>query len=96
MDNTQLTLTTKAQILDKFKTLGVEVVLHEHQPVTNMKEMTEHVKFQHNTAYVKNLFFVDKKANYYLLLADNNTKVGKQFWKTLGLASGNMRMSKPE
>lgn len=44
MDNTQ-TLISKGQILDKFKQLDINVVLHEHQPVANMKEMTEHVKF---------------------------------------------------
>lgn len=61
-----------------------------------MKEMEAAIKFQNNTAFVKNLFYVDKKSQFYLILAESNTKVGKQFWKALGLASGNMRMSKPE
>jgi len=47
-------------------------------------------------ALVKNLFYVDKKDNYFYIMAHTETNVGKLFWKNLGLASGNMRMTKPE
>lgn len=61
------------------------------------------IPVQEGTAYVKNLLYVDKKvlffhikSNYYLILANHTTVVGKLFWKTLGLSSGNMRLSKEE
>ena len=36
------------------------------------------------------------QSNYYLILANHTTQVGKLFWKTLGLSSGNIRLSKEE
>ena len=57
-----------------------------------MADMCQEVPLQ-KAPFIKNLFYYDKKNNFYLVLAENNTKVGKKFWKTLGLSPGNLRMA---
>lgn len=42
---------------------------------------------------IKNLFYQDKKGNYYLVVAKHDTKVEKTLWKQINLAPGNMRMT---
>ena len=54
--------------------------------------MQTNVKFSKGSPYIKNLFYSDKKDNYYLVLAESNTKVEKAFWKHLGTSSGNVRL----
>lgn len=46
--------------------------------------------------FIKNLFYYDKKNNFYLISALNETKVEKNFWKGLGLAPGNLRMARED
>jgi hypothetical protein len=57
---------------------GLEIVfkLIEHEPVMNMEELSK-IKLE-KAPYVKNLFFTEKKPNsYYMIIADNNTKIEK-------------------
>lgn len=57
-----------------------------------MKDMEEELKLK-ESPLIKNLFYNDKKGNYYLVLALMETKVGKEFWRTLGINPGNIRLA---
>ena len=57
--------------------------------------MAKEVPLQ-KSPFIKNLFYYDKKNNFYLVLAETNTKVGKGFWKNLGLSPGNIRMARED
>lgn len=56
-----------------------------------MEEWQEACKLQ-KADYVKNLYYVDKKKNYYMVVAKWDTKVEKNFWKNLNIAPGNIRL----
>ncbi|CAD8049597.1 unnamed protein product [Paramecium primaurelia] len=90
-----LLLPNKQACLNQLTKLGINYIAHHHDPVPTMDDVIK-IKVTTGTAYVKNLLYVDKKSNYYLILANHTTQVGKLFWKTLGLSSGNMRLSKEE
>jgi len=53
---------------------------YDHPPVKTVEELMDGAHFDHSP-FIKNLFFVDKKENYYLILANNTTKVEKGLWK---------------
>ena len=58
-------------------------------------EDTKKIKLQ-KAIDVKNLAFADKKENLHILIAKNETKIEKSFWKTLGISAGSIRFAKPE
>lgn len=60
--------------------LGIKYILHEHEPVFNMEQLSK-VKLD-KSPYVKNLFYSEKKCGgYYLIIAETNTAVEKGiFW----------------
>lgn len=60
-----------------------------------MAELQANLKLE-NAPYIKNLFYVDKKDNYYLVLALSDTKVEKTFWKQVGVSPGNIRLARDE
>ncbi len=67
-------LKTRQDTLSCLDTLGIKYILHEHEPVFNMEELSK-VKLD-KSPYVKNLFYADKKCGgYYLIIAENNTAV---------------------
>ena len=57
--------------------------------------MEKHVKLE-QAPLIKNLFYVDKKHNYYLMVAKSDTKVEKTFWKNINIAPGNIRFCPEE
>jgi hypothetical protein len=65
---------------------------HSHNAVMNMQEMKEHIKLE-KAPLIKNLFYSDKKNNFYLVLALSETKVGKEFWRKIGVNPGNVRLA---
>jgi prolyl-tRNA synthetase len=42
---------------------------------------------------LKNLLYVDKKKNYYFLVAHQDTVISKGFWKSLGVSPSNVRLA---
>jgi hypothetical protein len=58
----------------------------------NMQEMKEHIKLE-KAPLIKNLFYSDKKSNFYLVMALSETKVGKEFWRKIGVNPGNVRLA---
>ena len=87
-------LSNKDECKAKLKELNINFSLHTHEPVFNMVELSK-VKLD-KAPYIKNLFYADKKDNFYLVLALSETKVEKSFWKQLNVAPGNVRMAKEE
>lgn len=57
--------------------------------------MKKHLNLK-NAPLIKNLFYMDKKNNYYLVVARHDTKVEKTLWKQLNLAPGNIRLASDE
>lgn len=88
-------ITTKDQCKAKLKELEINFSLHTHEAVPNMTDMVQKVKLE-KAPYIKNLFYYDKKDNFYLVLALNETKVEKSFWKHLKVSPGNIRLAKNE
>ncbi|CAD8048968.1 unnamed protein product [Paramecium sonneborni] len=93
--NNSFRLPTKQACLEQLNKLGINYIAHNHDPVPTMDDLIK-IQVADGTAYVKSLLYVDKKSNYYLILANHTTQIGKLFWKNLGLSSGNMRLSKEE
>lgn len=70
--------------------------LYEHEAVMNLEEMAQKLKLE-KAPLIKNLFYVDKKPNsYFLVIARQDTKLDKGFWKKLGTTGGNVRFAKEE
>lgn len=69
-------LKTKQDTLACLDSLGIKYILHEHEPVFTMEELSK-IKLN-QSPYIKNLFYAEKKcAGYYLIIAENNTAVEK-------------------
>lgn len=68
---------TRQECLGCLDKLGIKYLLHEHEPVFNMEQLSL-VKLE-NSPFVKNLFYAStKKANeYYMVVAETNTPVQK-------------------
>jgi hypothetical protein len=63
-----LKLDSKAACLAELDRRKVPYLLHEHPAVFTMAEMAEHLKLT-KSSLIKNLFYYDKKNNFYLVLA---------------------------
>jgi len=61
-----------SECLSHLKSLNYEFVIHRHEPVFNMQEMKQKVPLEKG-AFIKNLFFYDKKNVFYLILAKDDT-----------------------
>lgn len=70
-------LLNRQDTLDYLTALKIPYQLHEHEVVTNMKEMAEKVKLV-NAPLIKNLVFNDSKLKglYYVIVA-GDTKIEK-------------------
>lgn len=67
---------TRQECLSCLDGLGIKYVLHEHEPVFNMEQLSQ-VKLE-KSPYVKNLFYAEKKPNsYYMVVAETSTPVNK-------------------
>lgn len=67
---------TRQECLSYLDGLGIKYVLHEHEPVFNMEQLSQ-VKLG-NSPHIKNLFYADKKPNsFYMVVAETNTPVNK-------------------
>lgn len=86
---------TKEDCKTKLKEFNIDFALHTHDAVLNMLEMAQKVKLQ-KAPFIKNLFYCDKKDNFYLVLALHDTKVEKSFWRHLKVSPGNIRLAKDE
>lgn len=93
---------TRQECLSFLDGLGIKYVLHEHEPVFNMEQLSQ-VKLD-KSPYIKNLFYADKKPNsYYMVVAETSTPVNKGnvtfylgFWKAIGTTHNNVRFAKEE
>ena len=86
--------TNKEDCKAKLKEFNISFLAHSHEAVFNMVEMQK-VKLE-KAPHIKNLFYADKKDNFYLVLALHETKVEKSFWRSLNVAPGNVRLAKDE
>lgn len=67
---------TRQECLSYLDGLGIKYVLHEHEPVFNMEQLSQ-VKLG-NSPHIKNLFYSDKKPNsFYMVVAESSTPVNK-------------------
>lgn len=86
---------TRQECLSYLDGLGIKYVLHEHEPVFNMEQLSQ-VKLG-NSPHIKNLFYSDKKPNsFYMVVAEGSTPVNKGFWKAIGTSHNNVRFAKEE
>ena len=68
---------TREECLQSLKDLEIGYKVYEHEAVFNMEEMSAKAKLE-RSPYIKNLFYFSKKKNnYYMVLAEMNTKVEK-------------------
>ena len=88
-------LSSLEECLSLLQNLSIPYIMHRHEPVFNMVEMQQKVPLE-KAPLIKNLFYYDKKNFFYLVLAKSDTQVGKQFWKSLGLSPGNIRMARED
>lgn len=65
-------LLSRQDTLDYLAALKIPYQLHEHEAVTNMKEMADKVKLN-NAPLIKNLVYNDSKVKgfYFFILADS-------------------------
>lgn len=54
-----------------------------------MEDVKTHCKFDH-APFIKNMFFQDKKKNYYLVIQHVDTPAQKEYWRSVGTSSGNV------
>jgi prolyl-tRNA synthetase len=88
-------LLNKEDCKAKLKEFNINFILHTHEAVPSMVEVVQKVKLD-KSPHIKNLLYYDKKDNFYLVLALNDTKVEKTFWRHLNVAPGNVRLAKDE
>lgn len=91
----QQTFANRQECLEGLQGLGIKYVLHEHEAVNNMEELSK-IKLE-KSPYIKNLLFADKKPNsYYMIIAESSTGIQKGFWKSVGTTHNNVRLAKEE
>ena len=88
-------LLNKEDCKAKLKEFNINFILHTHEAVPTMVEVVQKVKLD-KAPHIKNLLYYDKKDNFYLVLALNDTKVEKSFWRQLDVSPGNVRLCKDE
>lgn len=78
-------ITTKQEVYEKLKELGVSFSVTEHKPVYTIEEMNE-LGMEKTENVIKNLFLRDdKKRNYYLVLLQKDKSISlKQLREMLG------------
>jgi hypothetical protein len=89
-------LTTLNQCVDLLTTLSIPHTIVQHDAVFTIAEMLEKVKLQTTAPLIKNLFYVDKKKNFYFISAKHDTQIGKGFWSQVGTTPGNVRWATEE
>lgn len=72
--------TTKDETIAYLKSINMEFTYIEHEPCFTVDDMHKHIKLE-KAPLIKNLFYNDKKNNYYLVVARHDTKVEKTLWK---------------
>lgn len=72
--------TNKEDTVAYLKSIGLAFNLIEHEPCFTVEDMAKHIKLE-KAPLIKNLFYSDKKNNYYLVVARSDTKVEKTLWK---------------
>lgn len=78
-------ITTKQEVYEKLKELGISFSVTEHKPVYTIEEMNE-LGMEKTENVIKNLFLRDdKKRNYYLVLLQKDKSISlKQLREMLG------------
>ncbi|MBX2813620.1 MAG: hypothetical protein KTR25_17515 [Myxococcales bacterium] len=85
----------KAELLELLTELGIQTSTLEHQPLFTVADSTG-VQEQLAGGHTKNLFLKDKKGQYFLLTAEQDTQVNlKTLHKLLG-GSSRFSFGKPE
>lgn len=89
-------LLNRAECLARLDELSIPFRLYEHEAVFNLEQMHEKLKLE-KAPLIKNLFYTDKKPNsFFLVIAKQDTKIEKGFWKKMGTTGGNVRFAKDE
>ncbi|MBM3547537.1 MAG: prolyl-tRNA synthetase associated domain-containing protein [Alphaproteobacteria bacterium] len=78
--------TTPEQLLQRLKELGIETTTHEHPPLLTVED-SKRLRGDLPGGHCKNLFFKDKKDQYWLFVTSEDRKVDiKALDKALGAA----------
>ena len=86
---------SRAELLDRLKTLGLETTTHDHAAVFTVAE-SRHAKATIPGAHSKNLFVKDKKGRIFLITAEGDAAIDlKAISEKIG-ASGRVSFGKPE
>ena len=82
------------QLLQRLKDLGIETVTHEHPPLLTVEE-SKRLRGDLPGGHCKNLFFKDRKDQYWLVVTLEDRKVDiKALEKTIG--SARLTFASPE
>lgn len=84
-------LKTRDDVLETLNGLNIAYKEYTHAPALNIEDLRNDPKKLEQSPFLKNLVYVDKKKNYYFLVAHEGTNVSKAFWKTLGTTHNNVR-----
>jgi len=87
--------TNKEDTVAFLKSIGLVFNYLEHEPCFTVEDMVKNIKLE-KAPLIKNLFYSDKKNNYYLVVARHDTKVEKTLWKQINVAPGNIRLASDE
>lgn len=86
---------SRAELLDRLESLGIETTTHDHAAVFTVAE-SRHVKAAIPGAHSKNLFVKDKKGRIFLITAEGDAAIDlKAISEKIG-ASGRVSFGKPE
>lgn len=90
-----LSIINKEQTADYLNSIKIEYKQYDHEACFTVDDLIKHVKLE-KAPLIKNLFYNDKKNNFYLVVARYDTKVEKTLWKQINLAPGNIRLASEE
>ena len=89
-------LKTREDVLESLKLQNIAFHEYTHAPALTVEDLRNDPKKLEHSPFLKNLLYVDKKKQYYFLIAHENTTVTKSFWKTLGTTHNNVRFATEE
>ena len=89
-------LLSKNSVFNYLKELRIAYKEYIHNPAFTIEDLKVSPGKLDNSPFIKNLIYVDKKKTYYYLIALEDTKINKDFWKTINTTSNNVRFTNEE
>ena len=89
-------LKTKQDVFDHLKSMKVEYKEYTHDPALSIADLKKSPGKLDNSPFLKNMVYTDKKNNLFYIVAHEDTKIGGQFWKSLGTTKNNVRFAKED